>query len=250
MTNAAPSGLAEAAVTASVTASSTTSEPEESSEGAISVADIRDAIVKKAGPGIAVTTKVVVWFPMRTAVDGMAMLQSCPENERKAVYASMRPAKIEAGKACPFDVKSIVMGMFEGEDIRVYCLGPNANNTSMVLSRYRLSKTAAIYSLDEMTPNAFIDEMADEFVQLRDGLSSAETERNAILEYGSALAPDYPFRDFLEDIREGVHLIEEEDDDEDEEDEPPVVKPAPAVKPADIPPPPVAAKAASMQGAL
>lgn len=199
------------------------------SEVQITAEDVRDSIIKKAGTGITITTKMVSWFPMRDAVSGMALLSGCPENERQGVFSTMKPTLIHTGKPCPFNRKAIVFGIFEDDDIRVYCMGPSDDDASMVLSRYRLSKTSAIFSVDEMYPHTFVDEMTDEFVQLRDGISSVEKERASVLEYMQSLKTDYPILELIEDIKDGVHL---EEPDEEEDDEPTEENTAPEPSPS------------------
>lgn len=224
----------------------------------ITVDKIRDAIIRKAGPGNSVTTKRVGWFPLRDAVTGMAMLSGCPENERNAVLASMKRTFFDIGQPCPIKPSLIVFGLFEEEnEVRVYCMGPSdpqpEEKAYLVLARYRLSKAASIYSMDELTPNAFIDEMSDEFVQLREGLNSAEKERAAVLEYGEIMAEHapgetpYTLKEFLEDLREGLHVESGENDEEDEPEPPAVKSEPPAVKsePAAVKPEPTAKQTAA-----
>lgn len=191
---------------------------------------IRDAIIKKSGPGNSVTIKRVSWFPLRDAVTGMAMLSGCPENERASVIASMKRLSFDIAQPCPLETNLLIFGLFEEEEeIRVYCMGPSKptqidEKPHLVLARYRLSKSSSIYSMDELTPNAFVDEMSDDFVQLREGMNSAEKERASVLQYGDEMADNppgstpYTLKEFLDDLREGVHLEDEtEDEDEDEE---------------------------------
>jgi hypothetical protein len=192
---------------------------------------IRDAIIQKAGPGNAITTKRVSWYPLRDAVNGMAMLSGCPEDQRNSILASMKRTVFDLAQPCPLSSKLLIFGLFENEtDIHVYCMGPSdttqpGEEPHLVLARYTLSKSASIYSMDEMTPNAFIDELSDEFVQLREGMNSAEKERSAVLEYGDTMTENppgstpYTLSEFLDDLREGVHL-QDEVEDEDEPDEP------------------------------
>jgi len=200
----------------------TTQAPQAEETVAVTGKEIGDRIAQRAGPVTEITLKIS-WFPNIDAVSGMAILSSCPENEKAGVLSSMKPTLIQAGSPCPFAKEQVVTGIFEDEDeYRVYAMGGDS------LSRFCLSKYARIYSSTKLEINAFVDAVVDELVELRDGVSSAERERSAVLEYGEAMvepgdhAP-YTLQEFLEDIKEGVHLEEDEEDDEPgtEPEEPP-----------------------------
>ena len=196
----------------------TTQAPQAEETVAITGKEIGERITAKAGSVSEMTLKIS-WFPNIDSVSGMAILGSCPENERAGVLASMKPTAIQIGQSCPFAREQTVTGIFEDEDeYRVYAMGGDS------LSRFRLSKYARIYSSTKMEINTFVDAVVDELVDLRDGVSSAERERAAVLEYGDAMSEPgehtpYTLQEFLEDIKEGVHLEGEEEEEVEPEPE-------------------------------
>jgi len=181
---------------------------------------LNDLLAKKVGRPPPMRTMKVAWFPMRDAVTGMSMLQHAPEAERGAILSSLRPTIVTYGEPCPFDKTSVVVGLFDDDEIRVYCLGETTPPT-----RYRLSKTSPVWTMDKLELDAFVDELANDFIEMRDEMSSAELEREAILQYGADMAntlpgaTPYSLQDFLSDIKEGVHVSDEDEADEEDEDE-------------------------------
>jgi hypothetical protein len=181
---------------------------------------LNEMITQKVGELPPVRITKISWFPRRDAVSGMATIAGCPENERLAVLASMKPTVVKAGpdESCPFDPELKVASIFEDEDeYRIYCIG-----AAPKLACFRLSKSAPIFSLREFELGGFVDEIANEFISLRDNISSAEEERNAVLEYGETMTEmnggvPYSLDEFLNDIRDGVHLADEEEEEEEEE---------------------------------
>jgi hypothetical protein len=194
----------------------TTQAPEANETVTVTGKEIGERISERAGPVPEMTIRVS-WFPLIDAISGGSILDRCAEGERAGIQASMKPTTIQFGQPCPFAKEQTVAGIFDDEnEYRVYAMGGDA------LSRFRLSKSARLYSVAKMEVDAFVDAIVDEIVELRDGISSAEAERAAVLEYGEAMAEPgdhapYTLQEFLEDLKEGVHL---EDDDEQDEDPP------------------------------
>ena len=162
------------------------------------------------------------WFPRVSSADGMAQLAAAHlETERKSILASMKPTVIKVGEKepCPFDPTAYVSSIFEDEDeLRVYCIGQEPAR----LECFRLNKSAPTWTMmDFFQLSAFADAIADEMVELRDSVSSAEAERAAIVQYGEEVNGDpaqpYSLTEFLDDVKEGVHLV---DDEEEEPEEP------------------------------
>jgi hypothetical protein len=181
---------------------------------------LNDEIAKRVGGPPLVKVTKLSWFPRRDAVSGMATLSGCPENERKSVLESMRPTVIQIGENCPFDSQTKVVGIFEDDDeYRVFCVGPDK------LVAFHLSRTSPIFALQQYEFAGFIDDIADEFIEVRDSISSAERERASVLEYGEAMLDvgpgeePYTLTEFLADLKEGVHLSESSEDEDDDEGE-------------------------------
>jgi hypothetical protein len=194
----------------------------------VTAKDIAERIEKKSGVSVTVRLQRASWFPRRSSMEVAPLLASASEADRKELLASLNPTVMVPGKDCPLSPARKVFEIFEdGSEFRVYTL-----SAELPPARYRLSKEAPIYSLAEMTMDTFINEIADEWSVVEAGMSTAEAERAAILEYGENVEDGYPLAEFLSDIREEVHL--QEDDDEEEPELPP--QEAPAAAPATMTP--------------
>lgn len=176
----------------------------------VTAEQIAERIREKSGVTPETRLMKVAWYP--TPADGAAPVGD---------PAHFKPTILEFGKKCPVSTNRTVFEMFENDaEIRAYCVG-----IGVPFAVVRLSKSAPIFTIRELTLEAFIDEMADEWSELAESMSTAEKERTAILEYGLELPAEYTLGEFLQDIRDEVHLEEVEDDDEPDEPEVPSAPP-------------------------
>lgn len=192
-------------------------------------------IEKQAGVTITSRLMAVTWFPRRSALEVQQQLALAPD-QAKSLLASLGPTRIEAGKPCPVAPGRTVFDMFEDADeIRIYAIG-----SEVPPALIRLSKVAPIFTLREMTLDTFVDEVAEELSEVEDEMTTAEKERDAIVEYGASLVNSealgtsglYPLSDFLQDIDEGKHLESPPDGDDDELEETDKAPEASAAPPA------------------
>lgn len=128
---------------------------------------------------------------------------------------------------------STVMALFQGDDeVRVYTLflGEAAKDGPPVPppSRYTISKHQPAIFSEIMAMETFINELADEWSTIDEGISTAERERAAVVEYLQANISKSGYILAIE-IAEGKHLP---DDDDEEDDEPEAAVPSAATSPA------------------
>jgi hypothetical protein len=143
------------------------------------------------------------------------------------------------GEAVPFDEYSRVIAIFQNDDVaRVYSLPaapPNPIPGGWKVKspiRYSLTKTAATYVAEVMDLTTFADEIINEWNEVALGMSSAEAEREAIIDHIESFGAEVLTGSVLvQELRDEIHLADDDDDSPDDEpnDEPaaPSVPPAP-----------------------
>lgn len=135
---------------------------------------------------------------------------------------------IKAGEAWPIGKPdgSIVVSLFQGEDeVRVYTLAAEASagQEPPPPTRYTISKHIPAVFAEVMAIETFINEIANEWVVVDEGVSSAERERAAVVAFLRDSTLSYgPPKGWADRIEAGEHV--EVDDDED--DEPKAVVPS------------------------
>lgn len=129
---------------------------------------------------------------------------------------------IKAGEPWPITPDgSVVMALFQGEDdVRVYTLaagdekkGEAAQEPSPP-TRYTISKHQPAVFAEIMSGETFIDEIANEWVMVDEGVSTAERERTAAVDFLRENA-NAMVAVLANKIEAGEHL--EKDDEEDDE---------------------------------
>lgn len=181
--------------------------------------DIAARIEQRLSEKMTITSRVVrvVWFPRKTALQVQQELLVTPTEQHKELYRQLGFTIFNYGEVCPVTPGRKIFEMFEDPDeIRVYTY--TDGKEAWALAVLRLSRSAAIFSIREMTPQAFIDAVVNEWSELQEGAATDETEREAILAYGQDVVgriPSYPLADFLDDIDGEVHLEDPEDDEDD-----------------------------------
>jgi hypothetical protein len=120
----------------------------------------------------------------------------------------------------PMNARMLVIALFHDEStIRVYEVPVNAapDDKPLMPRRVSLTKSSVVgnetFVIEDMTLERMADVLADELSVLEGAVTTSERERNAMLDYGRALPPEYPLRDFLADIEAEEHI---DDDDESE----------------------------------
>jgi hypothetical protein len=157
----------------------------------------------------------------------------------------------KTGEPVPFDEFSFVAGIFQDDTvIRIYAFprkAPEPTPANWVVrrpTRYTLTRTAPTYVSEFMNLEVMADEIINEWDQLASGMSSAEVEREAIIDWLSTFGNEQLFGPrLIEEIRDEAHLETDESDD-DEPDEPEetgvgAAPPPPAVTPTPEPSAPV-----------
>jgi hypothetical protein len=134
------------------------------------------------------------------------------------------PCFIELTKPLPFDEYSVAIAVFQNDSvIRVYTLPavpptprPAAWKTREPMC-YTLTKLAPTYVFETMSLETMADEIVDEWNELAVEMSSAEAEREAVIDYIESFgAEPIGAMTLAQEIRDEVHL----EDDDDEGDEP------------------------------
>jgi hypothetical protein len=87
-----------------------------------------------------------------------------------------QPTVMTGGQPLPFKANSLVYAMFQNDEVvRAYVLGAASMDQSAPPSRYTFSKQAPTYSVEVMTLEVFMDEIADEW-QAAAGLDDEDDE--------------------------------------------------------------------------
>lgn len=169
--------------------------------------DVADQIEKKAG--VNVTSLPVGRRFMTRAPDGQMVL-------------------IKVGEPWPVGKLdgSLVISLFqEDDDVRVYTLAveAEAGKEPAPPTRYTISKHAPSIFSEMMTIETFIDEIANEWVMLDEGISTGERERAAVVSHLNEVARVPPWSNTMVEralnelaaqIEAGEHLEDDEEDDD------------------------------------
>jgi hypothetical protein len=186
----------------------------------ITAAEIASRIEKRAGVTVTSHLSRVSWFPRRSSLEVQQALLIAPAEEHRGLYESLKPTELVAGKPCPLGnaglkAPRMIFEMFENdEEIRVYTLGQDSPPGVI-----RLSKKSPNFTIRDFTMEAFIGEVADEWSEFADSMSTAEKERESVLEYGRSLPATYSLGEFLQDVQSEIHLEGADDQEEEEEEE-------------------------------
>lgn len=125
---------------------------------------------------------------------------------------------LKVGTPSPFNPKYIVVALYEDEtSIRLYesPSGSAEDAASLSPRRVTLTKTARTLTTAVMSTSRFIDLQAEEMSLLYDGTTTAEREREAILEHLRGMHPGTTVGTVIAAIEREDHL----DGDEEEEEE-------------------------------
>lgn len=174
----------------------------------MNIKEVADQIEKKAG--VSILTLPVGRRFMTRAPDGTMML-------------------IEAGSPWPIPSKaedgkmrldgSLVIALFQGDDdVRVYTLAAEAavgaGKEPPPPTRYTISKHQPAVFAEIMGIDTFINEIASEWVVVDEGVSSAERERAAVVEFLKQNG-SLPVALLVSMIEAEDHIEHDEEDDED-----------------------------------
>jgi hypothetical protein len=183
------------------------------------------------------------WFPIMTALEAQIRVSFLPElneetkalieKERKRLDKAIRPTLISLDKIWPLPSVS-VMHVFEifsdADEVRVYAFGEEVpegvEGKVGQFTRYKLSKSAAIYGSETMTEARWVSEVAKEWVEVDAEANAGEIatleERAAVIEFLKDQIEEnesYSVRDAIDDLKDEVHLVEPDDEEEEEEEE-------------------------------
>jgi uncharacterized protein with PIN domain len=173
----------------------------------VNLKELADQIEKKASVDI-LTLPIGIHFMMRSPDGKMVM--------------------VRRGELWPIaNDGSAVVALFHGEhDVRVYTIAMGTDDPTKTAppmpppTRHTISKhTPAIFA-EMMTIETFINEIADEWVAVDEGISSADRERAAIVEFLRGKNNTISLS-LVEEIEAEVHL-----EGDDENDKPEVVAPS------------------------
>ena len=158
---------------------------------------------------------------------------------------SGRQVFLKHGETLPFDPFSRVIAIFQNDAVvRVYTLGAAppkegkpAGWKDQPPTRYTITKTAPTYVAETMNLDAMADEIIDEWTEVAEGMSSAESELEKVIDYVSGLDDIIARETLLGELRDRLHREggddEDDGDDETTQTEPAATTgPAPAVAPA------------------
>jgi hypothetical protein len=167
---------------------------------AMTWAEFGERILEGAGVDIETLKhgQMVVWFP---APNGS-------------------PSVFKQGDPCPMDPMSRVIAIFQNDDvIRVYTLAvppepkPDAWKPQPPAC-YTLSRTAPTYVIETMMLDVMADEIADEWSELADGMSSAARELEAVMAHIGSLDELIHRAQLLKELQEGLHHGADDEEEE------------------------------------
>jgi len=144
------------------------------------------------------------------------------EKVQNMIGKSMEPIIFRRKTENPLNKKLTIAEMFMDEDeVRLYCWEPPAEPVDpeeKVCARYRLNKNSNTFSVENMSLDVWMDEVAEDFKLLAGGWT-AEQERDAVVDYLESLAPDFSVKEAAIDIKEGMHVPDDDEIEEEEEGE-------------------------------
>jgi hypothetical protein len=161
----------------------------------VNIKDVADQIEKKAG--VSILSLPVGRRFMTRAPDGQMVM-------------------IKAGEPWPIGKTdgSIVISLFQSDDdVRVYTLAAESETGKEPAppTRYTISKHQPAIFAEIMAIETFIDEIANEWVVVDEGISSAERERSAVLEFLKQRG-NLPVTLLVSMLEAEDHLDKDEDD--------------------------------------
>lgn len=184
--------------------------------------ELAAAIEEEAGLDVAALPKIgrLVWHARRTPMEVSLLFPIVPEDGRKELLDSMNPTDWRVNGPVPFNAGMVVFAIFEDADeARVYAL-PAAEADAKSLgppTLYKLSKLSQVplFSQQSLSLEAFKEAVANEWLAVEEDFTTAEKERDAVLEYLESLPANYSVKQAVLDIQDEKHL-DSVDDDEDE----------------------------------
>jgi hypothetical protein len=185
-----------------------------------SLSDVYKEIEELSGLEVASLPLLLVatWLPRTSAVEGMALLQNASGSQD--VLAAMKPTMFVLGQPSPlrsrvFDSEKkarlsselTVFAIFEDDaEFRIYALPTSeSGGETPPPTRFRLCKTAAVYSIAAMNIEVFKAEIADEWTAVAEGVAMGDDEEEPNEEpTGDPEEPIEP--DMLKDAAEAKSL--------------------------------------------
>jgi hypothetical protein len=140
-----------------------------------------------------------------------------------ALFAWFDKMVFRQAEPLPMNPQATVIAIFQNDDVvRVYTLArpPDPRPDSWKPGPpacYTLSKAAPTYVVETMSLEVMADEIADEWSELADGMSSAARELEAVVAHVEGMDELIHRDQLLKDLAEGIH---HGIDDEDEPEEP------------------------------
>jgi hypothetical protein len=171
----------------------------------VNIKELAEKIEKKAGVD-------VLALPI-----GRRFMTRAPDG-KMVIFEVEKPWPITGGQQLPQPSLdgSTIMGLFQGDDeVRVYTLFLGESKEPPPPSRYTISKHQPAIFCEIMAIETFINEIADEWSTVDEGISTAERERAAVVAYLQENISKSGYVLAIE-IGEAKHIP----DDDEEDDEP------------------------------
>jgi hypothetical protein len=135
--------------------------------------------ISNADVGSLPVKQMIAWHPQKTP-DEVSLLLTQPglkEEEKTLLIEDLKPTMIQQGRPFPLKPSAGVYALFEGDPLRVYVVeqeirGGDAEQENrggdvvMQGSRFNLSATSRVFSVDVMTLETFKAEIAREWEEL------------------------------------------------------------------------------------
>jgi len=158
-----------------------------------SLSDVYKEIEELSGLEVASLPLLLVatWLPRTSAVEGLALLKDNIGTQIPDILAAMKPTMFVLGQPSPlrsrvFDSEKkaklsaelTVFAIFEDDsEFRVYALPTSeSGGETPPPTRFRLCKTAAVYSIAAMNIEVFKAEIADEWTAVAEGVAIGDDE--------------------------------------------------------------------------
>jgi hypothetical protein len=175
----------------------------------VNIKELAEKIEKKAGVD-------VLSLPI-----GRRFMTRAPDG-KMVIFEVEKPWPIPGGQQLPQPSLdgSTIMGLFQGDDeVRVYTLflgeAPKDGTVTPPPSRYTISKHQPAIFCEIMAIETFINEIADEWSTVDEGISTAERERAAVVGFCQANLTKSGY-ELAGLIANGEHIEDDEEDDESE----------------------------------
>jgi hypothetical protein len=175
----------------------------------VNIKELAEKIEKKAGVD-------VLALPI-----GRRFMTRAPDG-KMVIFEVEKPWPIPGGQQLPQPSLdgSTIMALFQGDDeARVYTLflgeAPKDGTVTPPPSRYTISKHQPAIFCEIMAIETFINEIADEWSTVDEGISTAERERAAVVAYLQENMSKSGYVLAIE-IGEAKHIPDDEDEEDDE----------------------------------